>query len=58
VLVIEDNVDAADGIRDVLEIQGHEVAVAYDAGSGIALTREFRPEVVRCDVGLPGRDGT
>ncbi len=57
VLVIEDNIDAADSLRDVLQVQGHEVAVAYDGGSGIALAREFRPEVVLCDIGLPGMDG-
>ncbi len=57
VLVIEDNVDAADSLRDVLEIQGHEVAVAYDGPSGIAAAREFHPDVVICDIGLPGMDG-
>jgi PAS domain S-box-containing protein len=57
VLVIEDNVDAADSLRDVLEIQGHEVAVAYDGVAGIARAREFRPEIVICDIGLPGMDG-
>ena len=57
VLVIEDNVDAADSLRDVLEIQGHEVAVAYDGAAGIARAREFHPEVVLCDIGLPGMDG-
>jgi two-component system CheB/CheR fusion protein len=57
VLVIEDNVDAADSLRDVLQIQGHEVAVAYGGPAGIALAREFRPEVVLCDIGLPGMDG-
>jgi PAS domain S-box-containing protein len=57
VLVIEDNVDAADSLRDVLEIQGHEVAVAYDGPAGVVLARDFRPEVVLCDIGLPGMDG-
>jgi PAS domain S-box-containing protein len=57
VLVIEDNVDAADSLRDVLEIQGHEVAVAYDGVAGIAMAREFRPEVVLCDIGLAGMNG-
>jgi PAS domain S-box-containing protein len=57
VLVIEDNVDAADSLRDVLQLQGHEVAVAYDGPSGIATAREFHPEVVLCDIGLPGMDG-
>jgi PAS domain S-box-containing protein len=57
VLVIEDNVDAADSLRDVLRLQGHEVAVAYGGLSGIATAREFHPEIVLCDIGLPGMDG-
>jgi signal transduction histidine kinase len=57
VLVIEDNVDAADSMREILELEGHEVAVAYDGPKGLASAREFRPEVVICDVGLPGMDG-
>ncbi len=57
VLVIEDGVDAADSLRDVLESQGHEVAVAYDGPQGLLRAREFRPEVVLCDIGLPGMDG-
>jgi PAS domain S-box-containing protein len=57
VLVIEDNVDGADSLREVLRLQGHEVAVAYDGPTGIATAREFHPEVVLCDIGLPGMDG-
>jgi PAS domain S-box-containing protein len=57
VLVIEDNVDAAESLREVLELNGHEVAVAYDGGEGVALAHEFRPQVVLCDLGLPGMDG-
>jgi PAS domain S-box-containing protein len=57
ILVIEDNVDAADSLREVLELGGHEVAVAYDGVEGIKKAREFRPEVVLCDIGLPGVNG-
>jgi two-component system CheB/CheR fusion protein len=57
VLVIEDNIDAADSLREALELDGHEVAVAYDGADGIAKAREFRPDVVLCDIGLPGMDG-
>lgn len=57
VLIIEDNVDAADSLKDVLELMGHEVAVAYDGASGIATAREFRPEILLCDIGLPEIDG-
>jgi two-component system CheB/CheR fusion protein len=57
VLVIEDNVDAADTLQQVLELEGHAVEVAYTAESGLAKARAFRPEVVFCDIGLPGMDG-
>ncbi len=57
VLVIEDSVDAADSLRDALALGGHEVAVAYNGPDAIARARELRPEVVLCDIGLPGMDG-
>jgi signal transduction histidine kinase len=57
VLVIEDNVDAAESLCALLELQGHEVAVAHNGPDGLARAREFRPEVVLCDIGLPGMDG-
>ncbi len=57
ILVIEDNIDAADSLRDVLEMDGHEVAVAYDGPSGLERARELRPEIILCDIGLPGMDG-
>jgi len=56
-LVIEDNVDAADSLRDLLQLAGHSVEIAHDGPSGLALAREHRPEVVLCDIGLPGMDG-
>ncbi len=57
VLVIEDNVDGADSLREVLQLDGHEVTVAYNGPAGLAKARSFRPEVVLCDIGLPGMDG-
>ena len=57
VLVIEDNVDAAESLREVLLFGGHEVEVAYNGPQGIAKAKEFRPDVVLCDIGLPGMDG-
>jgi PAS domain S-box-containing protein len=57
VLVIEDNVDAAESLRDALEIDAHEVAVAFDGLEGVAKARELAPEIVLCDIGLPGMDG-
>jgi two-component system CheB/CheR fusion protein len=57
ILVIEDNLDAAESLRLALELEGHEVAVAHDGVEGIDLARQLTPEVVLCDIGLPGMDG-
>jgi PAS domain S-box-containing protein len=57
VLVIEDNQDAADSLAEALALDGHDIQVAYDGPTGIALARDFRPEAVLCDIGLPGMDG-
>ncbi|OFX19353.1 MAG: hypothetical protein A2V77_19160 [Anaeromyxobacter sp. RBG_16_69_14] len=57
VLVIEDNLDAAVTLKEVLELSGHEVAVAHDGHEGVAKASSFKPDVVLCDIGLPGLDG-
>jgi PAS domain S-box-containing protein len=57
VLVIEDNVDAADSLKQLLEISGHDVQVAYDGPTGLEVAKRFRPDVVLCDIGLPGMSG-
>jgi two-component system, chemotaxis family, CheB/CheR fusion protein len=50
-------VDAAESLQMALELEGHEVVVAHDGPQGIARAREVTPEVVLCDIGLPGMDG-
>jgi two-component system CheB/CheR fusion protein len=57
VLVIEDNVDAADSLREALMLAEHEVVVAYRGPDGLKMAREFKPDVVLCDIGLPEMDG-
>jgi two-component system CheB/CheR fusion protein len=57
VMVIEDNVDAADSLAAVLDLDGYEVLVSYGAKDGIAKAREFKPHVLLCDVGLPEMSG-
>ncbi len=57
VLVIEDNDDAADTLREVLELGEHVVEVAYSGRDGIEKARAFHPDVVLCDIGLPEMDG-
>ncbi len=56
-LLIEDHVDAAESLAMLLELIGHEVEVAFDGADGLAKARAQRPEVVLCDIGLPGMDG-
>jgi PAS domain S-box-containing protein len=57
VLIVEDNPDAADTLREVLLVWDHEVEVARDGLEGIEKARAFRPDLVLCDLGLPKLDG-
>lgn len=57
VLVVEDNADAAESLRDALELGDHEVAIAYTGPEGVEAARSYKPDVVLCDIGLPGLDG-
>jgi PAS domain S-box-containing protein len=57
VLIIEDNEDAAESLREVLEFDNHDVAVAHTGPTGIRKAIELQPTVILCDIGLPGMDG-
>ncbi|HEX9050681.1 MAG TPA: response regulator, partial [Anaeromyxobacter sp.] len=57
VLVVEDNADAASTLREALELLGHAVDVAADGDAGVAAAERLAPDVVICDIGLPGIDG-
>ena len=57
VLVVEDNVDAAESLSALLRLWGHEVRMVHDGLAAIDAAREQRPEVVLLDIGLPGLDG-
>ena len=57
ILIIEDNVDAAQSMADVLELEGHRVHVAIDGRSGVAKAHEVKPDVILCDIGLPDVSG-
>ena len=54
VLLIEDNADNAEAMQMVLELRGHQVAVEGTGSAALATARAFRPEIVVCDLGLPG----
>ena len=57
VLVIEDNEDAAEMLRDLLVNSAHEVEVAVDGRAGVARAQARPPDLVLCDIGLPELDG-
>lgn len=57
VLVIEDNVDAAQGLQAALELAGHRAEVAFTAADGLQRALAAVPDAIICDVGLPGMDG-
>ena len=57
VLVVEDNEDAAETLCDLLEIEGHQVEVVFDGLTALEAARRFDPDLVLCDIGLPGMDG-
>jgi signal transduction histidine kinase len=57
VLVVDDNEDSADLLSEMLQWVGHEVAVAHDGPSALALIDRFAPEVAVLDIGLPVMDG-
>jgi two-component system CheB/CheR fusion protein len=57
VLIIEDNIDGANSLREVLELGGHHVKIAFSGPDGLQKARASRPEVVICDIGLPEMDG-
>ena len=54
VLLVEDNRDVADGIAELLRLHGVSVRVAYDGASAIKSAMDAVPDLILCDLGLPG----
>ncbi len=54
ILLIEDNKDTAESMQMLLDLVGHQVQVAYTGVEGLEAARRFLPEIVLCDIGLPG----
>ncbi|WP_317201700.1 ATP-binding protein [Janthinobacterium sp.] len=57
ILLVEDNVDASDTLKDFLELEGHTVSTAYDGTNGLAMACDRIYDVLICDIGLPGMNG-
>jgi len=57
VLIVDDNVDAADALAQHLALLGHHTRTAYGGSEALAVAAEFAPEIVFCDLGMPKVDG-
>jgi CheY-like chemotaxis protein len=57
VLVVDDSKDSADSLAELVEMFGHTVEVAHDGPTAIAKARANPPDVILCDIGLPGMSG-
>jgi len=57
ILVIDDNVDAAELLAESLRLLGYETRIAFDGPRGLEVAAHFRPDVALVDLGLPVMDG-
>ena len=57
ILIVEDNDDARETLRRMLELGGHRVRVAGDGPSGLEAVRASMPDIALIDIGLPHMDG-
>jgi CheY-like chemotaxis protein len=57
VLVVDDNIDAADSLKLLLRFQGHDVKTAHDGLAGVEAAADFRPDIVFLDLGMPRLNG-
>ncbi len=53
VLVVDDHVDGAESLAQLLRLDGHEVRVAYDGPTALEVAQAFQPQAVLLDIGLP-----
>lgn len=56
-LVVDDHVDTAQSLARLLRTRGNEVEIVHDGDAAIAAAKNFRPDVILLDLGLPGMDG-
>jgi CheY-like chemotaxis protein len=57
VLVVDDHPDGCESLSLLLQLDGHQVATAQDGESALIRGRDFRPDVILLDIGLPGMSG-
>lgn len=56
-LVVDDNVDAAESLADLLRLRRHVVRVVYDGPAALDIAKDFQPHVAFLDIDMPGMDG-
>ena len=57
ILIVEDNIDSGDTLSTLLRLRGHDVMLVRSGTTAVEIGPAYRPEVVLCDIGLPGIDG-
>jgi CheY-like chemotaxis protein len=57
ILVVDDNMDAAQSLAFLLQAEGHDVCVAHDGEQALISAADFRPDIALLDIGLPKLDG-
>lgn len=57
VLIVDDNVDAAETLASFIRARGGEAATAHGGEEGVRLASSYRPDVILLDIGMPGMDG-
>jgi CheY-like chemotaxis protein len=57
VVVVDDNSDAADTLRRLLQMWGHNCQVAYDGETGFRMACDYHPDCMLLDLAMPGMDG-
>jgi len=57
ILVVDDNVDAAESAAEILRLLGSDVSVVHDGLAALVAVEKFHPDIVLLDIGLPGIDG-
>lgn len=57
ILLVDDNAEVGQALGELLSSTGHDIRLAYDGPQAIEAAREFAPDIVLCDIGLPGMSG-
>lgn len=57
ILVVEDDPDVRENIEEILELSGYQVQTAADGIAGVKIAKEIKPDLILCDIMMPGLDG-